>query len=349
MSQRAADASIAYSFAVLGDIWTGGGTPEPHSSGVITAAETSAGTSATSPAAATTSPGSAVTSPGVAVTTPGSAVTTPASARAQFWIVYQGDCRKVLQDLPAASMNCVVTSPPYFWQRDYGVDGQSGMEPTIDGFVAGLREVFDGLRRVLTPDGTAWLNLGDTYYSAKGRPHGRDAKHRSRRLPGLRAVDGPGLGLPRKSLIGIPWRVALALQQDGWTLRSAVAWVRSSSLPEPTARDRPWRTYEHVFLFSRGPRYFFDRGGLDGEEDVWLIEPDRNSDSRGSHYAPYPRALVQRCVRAGCPDGGVVLDPFLGGGTTMSAALAIGRSAVGIELNPAFCDQVAARLRSRPG
>lgn len=307
---------------MLGDTWTGVGTPTPHSSGTVSAARTLLPTSAT-PAA---------------------------QARGdRFWVIYQGDCRKVLQDLPARSVNCVVTSPPYFWQRDYGVDGQSGMEPTIDEFVGGLREVFDGLRRVLAVDGTAWLNLGDTYYSAKGRPHGRDAKHRSRRLPRLRAVDGPGLGLPRKSLIGIPWRVALALQQDGWTLRSAVAWVRSSALPEPTARDRPWRTYEHVFLFSRRPRYFFDRGALDGEEDVWLIEPERNSDSRGSHYAPYPRALVQRCVRAGCPDGGVVLDPFLGGGTTMSAALEIGRSAVGIELNRAFCDQVAGRLRSRAG
>ncbi len=266
-----------------------------------------------------------------------------------FWRVYQGDCRKVLQDLPASSVNCVVTSPPYFWQRDYGAAGQFGLEPTIDGFVGNLRETFDGLRRVLARDGTVWLNLGDTYYSAKGRPHGTDAKHRSRRLPGLRAVDGPGLGLPRKSLIGIPWRVALALQQDGWTLRSAVAWVRSSALPEPTATDRPWRTHEYVFLFAKSTRYYFDRTALGGEEDVWVIEPDRNARSRGSHYAPYPRALVARCVGAGCPEAGVVLDPFLGGGTTMSVSLAMGRSAVGIELNPAFCDLVAGQLRHLPG
>lgn len=312
---------------MLSDVWTGAGLPEPHSRGTVGGAS------------------GAEDAPGAGGDSEGGRGGAGNGAGRPFWIVYQGDCRKVLQDLPAGSVNCVVTSPPYFWQRDYGVEGQSGMEPTIEAFVAGLREVFDGLRRVLAADGTAWLNLGDTYYSAKGRPHGRDAKHRSRRLPGLRAVDGPGLGLPRKSLIGIPWRVALALQQDGWTLRSAVAWVRSSALPEPTARDRPWRTYEHVFLFSRRPRYFFDRSGLDGEEDVWMIEPERNSGSRGSHYAPYPRALVRRCVRAGCPEGGVVLDPFLGGGTTMSVALALGRSAVGIELNPAFCDLVERRLR----
>jgi DNA modification methylase len=261
-----------------------------------------------------------------------------------FWRVYQGDCRKVLQDLPAGRVNCVVTSPPYFWQRDYGAEAQFGLEPTIDGFVSNLRETFDGLRRVLASDGTVWLNLGDTYYSAKGRPHGKDAKHRSRRLPALRAVDGPGLGLPRKSLIGIPWRVALALQADGWTLRSAVAWVRSSAVPEPTAKDRPWRTYEHVFLFVKSTRYHFDRAALHGEEDVWSIEPDRNSGGRGIHYAPYPRALVARCVGAGCPEGGVVLDPFLGGGTTMSVSLAMGRSAVGIELNPVFCDLAARQL-----
>ena len=242
-------------------------------------------------------------------------------------------------------MHCVVTSPPYFWQRDYGTAGQFGLEPTIDGFVDNLRETFDGLRRVLTREGTVWLNLGDTYYSAKGRPHGRDAKHRSRRLPDLRAVDGPGLGLPRKSLIGIPWRVALALQQDGWTLRSAVAWVRSSAIPEPTARDRPWRTYEHVFLFVKSTRYYFDRTALGSDEDVWVIEPDRNAGSRGSHFAPYPRALVGRCVAAGCPEAGVVLDPFLGGGTTLSVSLAMGRSAVGIELNPAFCDLAVEQTR----
>jgi DNA modification methylase len=264
----------------------------------------------------------------------------------QFWRVYQGDCRKVLQDLPASSVDCVVTSPPYFWQRDYGVAGQFGLESTIDGFVGNLRETFDGLRRVLAPAGTVWLNLGDTYYSAKGRPHGQDAKHRSRRLPDLRAVDGPGLGLPRKSLIGIPWRVALAVAQDGWTLRSAVAWTRSSAMPEPTARDRPWRTYEQVFLFVKSTRYYFDRAALGGEEDVWRIEPDRNAGSRGQHYAPYPRALAARCVAAGCPAGGVVLDPFLGGGTTMSVSVTMGRCAVGIELNPDFCDLAAAQLRA---
>jgi len=257
------------------------------------------------------------------------------------WRILQGDCREALTELAPASVNSVVTSPPYYWQRDYEVQGQFGLEPNIDGFVANLCEAFAALRPALTDDGTVFLNLGDTYYSAKGRPHGKDSKHRSRRLPGLRAVDGPGLGLPRKSLIGIPWRVALALQEDGWTLRSAIIWVRKSAIPEPTSHDRPWRKYEHVFLFSKTVKYYFNRAGLGGEEDVWFIEPDRHSLARGTHYAPYPRKLVERCIEVGCPEGGVVLDPFLGGGTTMYVANEMGRSAVGVELNPEFCSLVA--------
>lgn len=257
------------------------------------------------------------------------------------WKLFVGDCREAALDLEPESVNTVVTSPPYFWQRDYEVNGQFGLESTIDGFVDNLVEAFSAIKPALTADGNVFLNLGDTYYSAKGRPHGQDNKHRSRRLPGLRAVDGPGLGLPRKSLIGIPWRVALAMQADGWTLRSAIIWVRNSAVPEPTSRDRPWRKYEHVFLFSKSPRYFFNREGLVGEEDVWFIEPDRKSLARGTHYAPYPRQLVERCITSGCPDGGTILDPFLGGGTTMYVAEEMGRSSVGIELNPAFCGLVA--------
>jgi DNA modification methylase len=218
------------------------------------------------------------------------------------------------------------------------------MEPTIDGYVENLRATFAEVKRVLTDDGTFWLNLGDTYYSAKGRPHGVDGKHRKRRMAGLRAVDGPGLGLPRKSLIGIPWRVASALQENGWVLRAPIVWERKTAIPEPTARDRPWRQYEFVFLFSKSPRYYFNRLGLGGEEDIWHIEPDRRTPSRGLHYAPYPRALVERCIRAGCPEGGVVLDPFVGGGTTMYVARDLGRSSVGIDLSPVFCGFVAAEL-----
>lgn len=263
----------------------------------------------------------------------------------QQWSLYQGDCRDVLPMLTPSSIDSVVTSPPYYWQRDYDVSGQFGMEPTIDGFVHNLVETFAVLKPALKATGTVFLNLGDTYYNAKGRPHGVDDKHRRRRMTVLRAVDGPGLGLPRKSLIGIPWRVALALQADGWTLRSDIIWERKNPMPEPTAHDRPWRKFEHIFMFTKGVRYYFDRDQLKGDEDVWTIEPDRNSIARGTHYAPYPRELVRRCIAVGCPEGGTVLDPFVGGGTTMSVALAEGRSAVGIELSKDFCEHVATVLR----
>lgn len=265
-------------------------------------------------------------------------------ANGTSWTVLNGDSKLVAGTLEPESINCVITSPPYYWQRDYDVDGQFGLEPTIDGYVENLRATFAAIKPALADNGVIFLNLGDTYYNAKGRPHGKDDKHRSRRLPGLRAVDGPGLGLPRKSLIGIPWRVALAMQADGWTLRSAIIWVRKSAIPEPTSKDRPWRKYEHIFLFSKSPRYYFDRDGLEGEEDIWFIEPDRKSLARGTHYAPYPRKLVERCIDVGCPEGGTVLDPFVGGGTTMYVADEKGRSSVGIELNPDFCTLISENM-----
>jgi DNA modification methylase len=264
------------------------------------------------------------------------------------WEVYAGDARDVLLQLSAKSVNCVVTSPPYYWQRDYGVRGQIGMEPTVEDYVSNIVEVFRGVRHVLQPGGVVFLNLGDTYYSKKGKPHGRDEKHRGRQLARrtLRAVDGPGLGLPRKSLLGIPWRTALGLAEDGWTLRADVILLRRSAMPEPTAHDRPWRHHEHVFIFSNGPRYFFNRDGLDGEEDVWHIEPERKNPARGQHYAPFPTALVERCLASGCPKKGVVLDPFAGGGTTLAVAKERGLKSIGVELNPAFCQIIVDRLSS---
>lgn len=261
------------------------------------------------------------------------------------WTVLTGDVASALRGLDTESVDCVVTSPPYYWQRDYEVTGQIGHESTINGYVAALVRAFSELRRILKPSATFFLNLGDTYYSAKGRPHGRDDKHNGRQMMRrhLRAVDGPGLGLPRKSLIGIPWRVALALQDAGWTLRSTIIWQRPASLPEPTAHDRPWRTFEYIFLFSRSPRYWFHRSGLAGEEDVWKITS--RPENPGSHFAPYPVELVERCLDCGCPAGGVVLDPFVGSGTTMIAALARGSGAIGVELKPQYSGYTIERIQ----
>jgi DNA modification methylase len=235
--------------------------------------------------------------------------------------------------------HCAITSPPYFWQRDYGVDGQIGKEATIDEYVIAIANAMDGVKRVLRHDGLLFLNLGDTYYSAKGQPKGIDRKNGARRF-GLRAVDASGLGLPRKSIIGIPWRVAIEMIKRNWTLRSPIIWQREGSIPEPTAKDRPWRTYEMIFMFSKTPHYHFERDALEGEEDIWTISA-RPKNAKGVHSAAFPEELVERCLRVGCPEGGEVLDPFAGSGTVLRVALRTGRPAVGIDLSKRFCEHMA--------
>jgi len=259
------------------------------------------------------------------------------------WEVHKGDARSVLKSFEAGSFNCVITSPPYYWQRDYKVAGQIGQERTIDGYVRNVADIMDEVRRVLTKDGLLFLNLGDTYYSAKGQPKGADKKSSARRF-GLRAVDAGGLGVPRKTIIGIPWRVALEMIARGWILRSPIVWTRKGTIPEPTAKDRPWRTYEMIFMFSKSPRYHFSRVSLKSDEDIWTISARRRSNG-GLHSAAYPEQLVERCLEVGCPEGGRVLDPFAGSGTTLRVALNSGRSAVGIDLSEEFCDFMVNELR----
>ena len=225
----------------------------------------------------------------------------------------------MLKGFEQKSFNCAITSPPYYWQRDYKVLGQIGQEKTIDGFVKSVADTMDKVRRVLTADGLLFLNLGDTYYSAKGQPKGEDKKSSARRF-GLRAVDASGLGVPRKTIIGIPWRVALEMVARGWILRSPIVWTRKGASPEPTAKDTPWRTYEMIFMFSKSPRYYFSRSALNREEDIWTISTRRRSNG-GVHAAAYPEQLVERCIQIGCPEGGRVLDPFAGTGTTLRVAL----------------------------
>ena len=258
------------------------------------------------------------------------------------WNVYRGDARAVLGGFSDNFFNCAVTSPPYYWQRDYQVEGQIGKEPAIDDYVRNIADVMDQVRRVLKPDGALFLNLGDTYYSAKGQPKGIDRKSGARRF-GLRAVDASGLGVPRKTAIGIPWRVALEMIKRDWVLRSPIVWRREGAMPEPTAHDRPWRTYELVFLFAKAPRYFFSREGLNGEEDVWTISA-RPRKTNGNNSAAFPEALVERCLTIGCPEKGHVLDPFAGTGTVLRVALKSGRPATGIDLSPRFCEFMANEL-----
>lgn len=255
------------------------------------------------------------------------------------WTIHHGSALDTLKELDSDFVDCIVTSPPYFWLRDYGVEGQIGLEETVDDYVKALVDVMSEARRVLRPAGVAFLNLGDTYYSGKGRSHGQDAKSKKRRF-GLRAVDksgGMGIGLKRKSLIGIPWRVALALAKDGWVLRSAIIWHRRNRLPE-SVRDRPSRSYEHVFMLAKSRGYHFCKTKLAGEidEDLWTISVQTRSNG-GLETAPFPDKLVERCLDIGCPPEGIVLDPFVGSGTTVRVAVSTKRTGVGIDLRREFC------------
>ncbi len=258
------------------------------------------------------------------------------------WEVRRGDAKTVLATLTKDRFSCVVTSPPYYSQRDYGVAGQIGLETSIAGYVDRIVDTFEEVKRVLAPHGTLFLNLGDTYYSGKGQPVGDDRKNGARRF-GLRPVDASGLGVPRKTVIGIPWRVALAMIDKGWTLRCPIVWLRNGTIPEPTAHDRPWRTYEMLFLFTKGPNYHFERANLEEEEDVWTISK-RPKHARGVHSAAFPDELVQRCLDVGCQPGGEVLDPFAGSGTVVRVAVQSGRPAVGIDLSDEYCVHIVKGL-----
>ena len=218
------------------------------------------------------------------------------------------------------------------------------MEPSVDEYVRSVCDVMDETRRVLSPDGVLFLNLGDTYYSGKGRPHGEDRKHNGRRFKMLRVVDASGLGKPRKSLLGMPWRVALEMIDRGWILRAPIIWRRENAIPEPNVKDRPWRTYEFVFLFSKSRTYQFDRAHLElaDNEDVWTIE-SRSNAGKG-HPAAFPEELVRRCLQLGNPTKGLVLDPFVGSGTVLRIAAELGMPAIGIELSSRFCRKIAAEL-----
>ncbi len=263
------------------------------------------------------------------------------------WHIYQGDAQKVLKNIPEDTYNCVITSPPYYWLRDYEVDNQIGLEHKVTDYVEAISGVMDEVYRVLKKDGVLFLNLGDTYYSGKGESQGVDRKSSKRRF-GLRAVDksgGLGIGLRPKTSIGIPWRVAIEMSTRGWVLRSPIIWSRKHCLPEAVG-DRPRRSYEFVFMFVKNRNYYFNRKALESskEEDVWTIAA-RPKASNGIKTAPFPDELVQRCLDVGCPATGKVLDPFSGSGTTLRVSVLSGRAATGIELSPDFCNYMAHHLQ----
>lgn len=262
------------------------------------------------------------------------------------WTLFCGNAVDALSHISDESVHCIITSPPYYSLRDYGVDGQIGLEDKVSEYVSSLCNVMDQLYRILRRDGLLFLNLGDTYYSGKGASHGKDSKSHKRRF-GLRPVDksgGLGENIERKSIIGIPWRVAIEMTSRRWVLRSPIIWHRDKALPE-SVRDRPHRSYEYIFMFAKDRKYYFNRKPLVDkqiDEDVWTITP-RPSGTE-IETAPYPDELVLRCLNIGCPNNGLVLDPFVGSGTTMSVALNSGRSVIGIDISEEFCRYILKHL-----
>jgi len=312
------------------------------------------------------------------------------------------------KNIPLAdgSVNCVITSPPYYGLRDYGVDGQIGLEQTPAEYVDNIVQVFREVRRVLRDDGTVWLNLGDSYAgSGKGQWNGGSKDPKNNKTRGMRLNNvGETYNLKPKDLIGIPWMVAFALRDDGWYLRQDIIWAKPNPMPE-SVKDRCTKAHEYVFLLSKSPHYYYDyeavlepATGFDGRKDTkmkgsdkyangsvpnqqpqtvavkgherWThtlttgatgephsgyLNPDgslrvhlkdgvpaRNKRSvwtvstkpyKGAHFATFPPKLIEPMILAGCPKGGVVLDPFVGSGTTVMAANQLGRQGIGLDLN----------------
>lgn len=248
-----------------------------------------------------------------------------------------GDCRVVLPTLEARTARCCITSPPFWNLRDYGVDGQMGLDLNPSDYVTALVDVFRDVRRVLTDDGTLWLNLGDSYVTRWGsrRSRGRagldDAgdRQRSGRVPA---------GRKEKDLVAFPWETALAMRADGWYLRTDVVWHKPNARPDPV-RDRPGRCHEYLFLFSKSQDYFFDPLPTKSLRSVWSFNSKRSGTS---HTATFPEDLILPCVGSSSAPGDLVIDPFAGTGTTGVAAERLGRRFLGIELNASYA---ASRLR----
>lgn len=286
-------------------------------------------------------------------------------------MILQGDVLEKMAEIPDESVHTCVTSPPYWGLRDYGQPGQIGLEKTPEEYVTRLVEVFREVRRVLRNDGTLWLNLGDSYakttsnnggYSDKSTLGGfTNPKTKGRQLNDNGTRVKLEHGLKTKDLVGIPWRVAFALQADGWYLRSDIIWHKPNAMPE-SVRDRPTKAHEYIFLLSKSPRYYYDADAIrvphihqnkDNSGGVGFNHKGRNKRTvwnvstrpfKGAHFAVFPPDLIRPCILAGAPEGGVVLDPFFGSGTTGLVAQENGRDWIGIELNPEYVEIARARV-----
>lgn len=253
--------------------------------------------------------------------------------------VLHGDTRDVIRRLPSDTFQCVVTSPPYWGVRDYGVNNQIGAEPDLHAYVRDLVEIFREVRRVLKPDGTFWLNIGNTYTSGGRKWRDDDEKNRGRGMS-YRPPTPPGL--KKKDLIGVAWMLAMECQKDGWYLRNDIIWYKPNCQPE-SVKDRFTVSHEYLFLFTKSEQYFFDQeaikertmdgNGVKNRRTVWSINTEPCPEA---HFAVFPRALVRPCLLAGTRADDLVLDPFYGAGTVGIVSKELGRRCVGIEIKSDF-------------
>ncbi len=323
--------------------------------------------------------------------------------------IYNLDCREGLKFLEDNSIDCCITSPPYWELRDYGVEGQIGLEETLDEYIENLVNVFKEVKRVLRPTGTLWLNMGDCYVGTGGDRKKKvknelfqeQQKHNPKEGRYKRKKSLKEINLKPKDLVGLPWRIAFALQQDGWYLRSDIIWNKTNCMPE-AVKDRPTKAHEYIFLLSKNNKYYYDyesikedcvngdpnpprgskgvlgnlnkgrrlkgnakifRGGGAYTENrcfnnsaevareshgnkpnlsmkrnkrtVWNIATDSFKEA---HFATFPPKLIEPCVLAGCPKDGIVLDVFMGSGTTAMVAVQNNRKYIGFELNPEYIE-----------
>ncbi len=274
----------------------------------------------------------------------------PPAAPLDRSLLIEGPAPEALELIPDECVQTVVTSPPYWSLRDYSVDRQIGRDDSLQDYIAAIVATFSRIRRTLKPDGTVWLNVGDSYTSGNRTYRAPDRKSRMR---AMRVRPPTPVGLKPKDLIGVPWRLAFALQDDGWWLRSEVVWSKPNAYPE-SVRDRPTKAHETVFLLSRNQDYYYDVDAVRGPNGrrvrtVWEMQTEprkRCNAAAAEHPAIMPSALASRCVEMTSRTGDVVLDPYAGSGTTLAAAQALGRLWVGVELNPRYVDLMERRMRA---
>lgn len=272
--------------------------------------------------------------------------------------IINGDALEELKKLPAECVHTCVTSPPYYGQRDYGVDGQIGCEETLEEYIERLVNVFREVRRVLSHKGTLWLNIGDTY--ATGTKAARQqstnpgvGSNRPEAQNGTRRIGNP-TECKTKDLVGVPWALAFALRADGWYLRQDIIWDKPNAQPE-SVKDRCTKSHEYIFLLAKSQQYYFNAESISepsatgnkirNKRNVWHIS---TQPYRGAHFATFPEKLIEPCILAGCPEGGTVLDPFAGSGTTGVVSKRLGRDFVGYEINPNYVQMAIGRIAGAP-